>query len=223
MSRVAAAAKAIIVRVDATTLRERALLFAAMVVVQIAIADSLVISPVNEKARRLRAAIPVYQAELDTAETYIRNMVNSRGADPDAPARASQRALLEQIARIDAQVAQEQERFTSPERMRTVLEETLRATPGVALVQLKSLPAETLAEVAPAAGKAGGERTKVFRHGVELTVEGSYADLYAYLRRLEKMPRIYWGKADYVVRQYPGATLKLTVYTLSLDRTWIQV
>ena len=214
---------AIMARVDAASLRERVLLFIAAAVVLAAIADSLFISPMAEKERKLRATIPGYQAELEAAETYIRNMVNSRGADPDAAARARHQVLLEQIGRIDAQVAKEQERFTSPERMRSVLEDTLRATRGVQLVQLKSLPAETIAEAAPAPGTTGGERTRVFRHGVELTVSGSYADLYAYLRHLERMPRIYWGKADYAVREYPQATLKLTVYTLSLDRTWIQV
>jgi MSHA biogenesis protein MshJ len=209
--------------IDATSLRERVLLFVAMAVVLIAIADSLVISPMAERERKLRAAIAGYQAELDTAETYIRNMVNSRGADPDAPARALHQSLLEQIARIDVQIAQEQERFTSPERMRAVLEETLRATPGVQLVQLKSLPTETLAEMVPAPGGTGGIRTRIYRHGFELTVGGGYFDLYAYLRYLERTPRIYWGKADYAVGGYPNATLKLTVYTLSLDRTWIQV
>lgn len=216
-------ANKIMLRIDATSLRERVLLFLALAVVLIAIVDSLVISPVTERERKLRAAIAGYQAELDTAETYIRNMVNSRGADPDAPNRARHRSLLDQVGRIDVRIAQEQERFTSPERMRSVLEETLRATPGVQLDQLKSLPAETLAEVAPAPGAAGGVRTRIYRHGFELTVVGSYSDLYAYLRHLERMPRIYWGMADYLVRAYPNATLKLTVYTLSLDRTWIQV
>lgn len=210
-------------RIDAASLRERVLLFVAVAVVLVAIADSLVISPLTERERKLRAAIAGYQTELDAAETYIRNMVNARGIDPDAATRARHRSLLDQVGRIDSQIAQEQERFTSPERMRSVLEETLRATPGVQLVQLSSLPAETLAEVAPVPGAAGGERTKIFRHGFELTVGGSYPDLYAYLRHLERMPRIYWGKADYAVREYPNATLKLTVYTLSLDRTWIQV
>jgi MSHA biogenesis protein MshJ len=213
----------IVSRIDATSLRERVLLFVALAVVLIAIADALVISPVAERERKLRAAIAGYQAELDTAETYIRNMVNSRGADPDAPTRARRQSLLAQVGGIDVQIAQEQERFTSPERMRSVLEETLRATPGVQLVQLKSLPTETLADVAPAPGAAGGVRTRIYRHGFEVTVGVGYSDLYAYLRRLERMPRIYWGMADYAVREYPDATLKLTVYTLSLDRTWIQV
>jgi len=210
-------------RIDATSLRERVLLFVALAVVLVAIADSLVTNPATERERKLRATIAGYQAELDTAEAYIRNMVNSRGADPDAPTRARYQSLLGEIGRIDAQIAQEQERFTSPERMRSILEETLRATPGVQLVQLKSLPTEMLAEAAPAPGAASGLRTRIYRHGFELTVGGNYSDLYSYLRYLERMPRIYWGMADYNVREYPNAVLKLTVYTLSLDRTWIQV
>ena len=211
-------------RVDAATLRERVMLFLAVAVVLAAIADSLVVSPVAERERKLRAAIAGNRTELDTAETHIRSIVNARGVDPDKDTRAGQRFLLDQIERIDAQIAQAQERFTSPERMRSVLEETLRATRGVQLVELKNLPAETLAEsTSGSPGSPGGARARIYRHGFEVTVSGNYADLYSYLRHLERMPRMYWGKAEYAVRAHPGATLKLTIYTLSLDRIWIQV
>lgn len=210
--------------VDAATLRERLLLFIAVAVVLTAIADSLVISPVAERERKLRAAIAGYQTELDTIENYIRTTVNARGVDPDAPTRARRQSLVDQLARLDVRIAQEQERFTAPERMRDVLEETLRATRDVRLLQLKSLPVETLAEVTPgSSGRAVVERTRIFRHGFELTVSGGYADLHAYLRQLEKHPRVYWGKAVLAVDEYPRSTLTLTVYTLSLDRIWIQV
>ncbi len=211
-------------RVDAATLRERVLLFFAVAIVLIAFVDTMFISPVVERERKLHAAIAGNQAELDTIEKYIRTMVNARGEDPDAPTRAQYRQLTDQLARVDAQIVQEQERFTSPERMRKVLEETLRATRGVRLVGLKSLPAESIAESATASsGTKEEERTRIFKHGLELTVNGSYADLYAYLRNLERLPRMYWGKAVLAVDEYPRSTLTLTVYTLSLDRIWIQV
>ena len=210
--------------VDAATLRERLLLFMAVAVVLVAIADSLVISPTAERERKLRASIAGIQSELDNIEKYIRTTVNARGVDPDAATRARQQSLAGQLARLDAQIVQERERFTSPERMRNVLEETLRATQGVQLVQLKTLPVETLAEVTPGlSGQAGAERTRIFRHGFELSVSGTYADLQAYLRQLEKHPRMYWGKAVLAVDEYPRSTLTVTVYTLSLDRIWIQV
>lgn len=209
--------------IDAATLRERLLLFIALGVVVVAIADSVFISPVAERDRKLRAAIAGQQAELETIEKYIRSMVNARGVDPDAPTRARHQELTDQLARLDSQISQEQERFTSPDRMSKVLEETLHGSRGVRLVQLKSLPAETLADSAVTTGTARSEHTKIFRHGFELTVSGTYADLYAYLRNMEKLPRMYWGKAVLAVDEYPRSTLTLTVYTLSLDRVWIQV
>lgn len=214
----------ILSRIDAATLRERVLLFLAAAVVLVASVDSVSVSPAVEKARKVRAAIAGTQTELDTIENTIRTTVNARGVDPDAPARARYQELAGLLARLDAQILQEQERFTSPERMRDVLKETLQATGGVQLIQLKSLPAESIAETVPGlAGAKGEERTRIFRHGIELTVSGSYADLYAYLRYLEKRPRMYWGKAVLAVEGYPRSTLTLTVYTLSLQKVWIQI
>jgi MSHA biogenesis protein MshJ len=64
----------------------------------------------------------------------------------------------------------------------------------------------------------------VFRHGVELTLAGSYLDLHAYLSALEGLStQLYWGRAEMSVAEYPVATLKLTVYTLSFDQAWLVV
>ena len=214
----------VVSRIDAATLRERVLLFLAAAVVLVAVMDSVFISPVAERDRKLRAAIAGNQAELDNTENYIRTMVSARGGDPDGPTRARQRELTGQLAQLDAQILQEQERFTSPERMRKMLEETLQATREVQLIQMKTLPAESIAESTPkSAGAKGEEHTRIFRHGFELTVSGSYSDLYAYLRYLEKLPQMYWGRAVFAVDEHPRSTLTLTVYTLSLDRVWIQV
>jgi len=57
-----------------------------------------------------------------------------------------------------------------------------------------------------------------------MTVRGSYADLLQYLTALEKLPtQMFWGMAKMQVVQYPEAELTLTLYTLSLEKTWLQV
>jgi MSHA biogenesis protein MshJ len=74
--------------------------------------------------------------------------------------------------------------------------------------------------VAPKPGPAG----TIYRHGVEITLAGNYLDLLAYLRDLEKQQsQMYWGKLDLSVASYPTATLKLSVYTVSLDLAWLIV
>jgi MSHA biogenesis protein MshJ len=86
------------------------------------------------------------------------------------------------------------------------------------LLDLKTLP---IADLAVAQGNAG---RRIFRHGVELTVSGSYLDLHAYLRALEELStQIYWARAEMNVTAYPAVSLKLTVYTVSFDKAWLIV
>jgi len=45
-----------------------------------------------------------------------------------------------------------------------------------------------------------------------------------YLAELEKLPsHMFWGEASLSVEHYPEAVLTVTVYTLSLDKTWLTV
>ncbi|WP_374562667.1 hypothetical protein [Ideonella sp.] len=65
----------------------------------------------------------------------------------------------------------------------------------------------------------------LYRHGVEITVEGAYGDLMGYLASLEALPgpRLLWGGVKLKVEKHPTVQLSLTVYTLSLDRAWLEL
>ena len=71
---------------------------------------------------------------------------------------------------------------------------------------------------APAAGAA------LYKHGVELRLEGDYAALADYLARLENNgQKLLWERVALSAEQHPRLVLTLTVYTLSLERTWLIV
>jgi MSHA biogenesis protein MshJ len=64
----------------------------------------------------------------------------------------------------------------------------------------------------------------MYRHGIDLTVRGTYVELHNYLQELEKLPnQLYWARAELSVATHPLLTLKLTVHTLSFDRAWLIV
>ena len=57
---------------------------------------------------------------------------------------------------------------------------------------------------------------------MEVVVEGSYPDMVNYMQALQTMPtQVFWGKARLEADAYPVARLTLTLYTLSLDDTWM--
>jgi MSHA biogenesis protein MshJ len=207
-------------RIDAASLRERAMIFAASALALVFIANAALIEPLRVKQKRLAAENLQRQQELQSLQAGLQRLVQGAGPDTDSLNRARHAALREELARFNARLEQEQRRFTAPDRMRAMLAEIFERNKQLTLVDLKTLPVTALGST-----RAGAANTQgLFRHGIELTVSGGYVDLYEYLRMLERLPaQLYWGRAELSVGEYPSSTLKLTVYTLSFDRAWLTV
>ncbi len=205
-------------RVDHASLRERVLVFLATALILVYVLNAVLITPVRDEQRRLTVSIAQNERELRTIQGEVQRLVRARASDPDVRNRERAAVLRAEIADLDGRIAEEQRRFTTPQRMRDVLEELLQREKRLRLIDLKTLP---VADMSASQGQAG---RRVFRHGVELTLAGSYLDLHAYLAALEGLStQLYWGRAEMSVAEYPVATLKLTVYTLSFDQAWLVV
>ena len=90
----------------------------------------------------------------------------------------------------------------------------------IELVSLRTLGATGLAN-APGSAPGG---SGIYRHGVEIAVSGSYLKMLNYVGQLERLPaKIFWGNMDLQAGAYPQITLKITLYTLSPDKTWLLI
>jgi len=207
-------------RIDAATLRERVLIFLTLTLALVFIANLMLLEPLRAKQRGLAANSAQQQKELQAMQAQVHRLTESVQIDPDAQNRARHADLKAQLQALEARITREQRRFTPPERMRAVLEEVLQRNRGLALVDLRSLPVAPVGEASAAPAASGA----LYRHGIELTVRGSYLDLYEYLRSLERLPtQLYWRQAELSIDKYPVVTLKLTAYTVSFDRAWLIV
>lgn len=213
-------------RIDALSLRERIMVFAAAAVVLLAPAWALFIDAEGAKQKRLVSALRQKQSEMKALETQVAQLFGTRAGDPDRPASERLKQIRAELAEAEARVAAEERKFTAPTQMRRVIAELLGRNRAVNLVELKTLPVTSIAEARAAAGgkPALASERLIYRHGIELTVAGAYLDLLAYLRDLESLPtQLYWGALEIDAAGYPKVTMKLTVYTLSLDRAWLKV
>lgn len=62
----------------------------------------------------------------------------------------------------------------------------------------------------------------LYRHGVEIVLQGPYLDMIGYLDALQAAPgQLFWSKAELDAEQWPNGRLTLTLYTVSLDKKWI--
>ncbi len=205
-------------QIDGLALRQRVLVFFTVACVLIFAAETAFTSPLRAKHRRLVAEMTQEQKDLAALQADVQRLLQGSAVDPDVADRRREARLQEDLRQLNARVVEEQRRFTPPDRMRRVLEELLERNRGLSLVDLKTLPA------VPIAGQRPGAPGGMYRHGLELTVRGTYGELYEYLRALEHLPnQLYWGRAELTVDVHPFLTLKLTVHTLSFDRAWLIV
>ena len=206
-------------RIDAANLRQRLLIFLTAAAAVLLVGNALFLQPQRAKQVRLAAETAQYQKELAVLQAQVSQMVSASGADPDAASRKQVAALRVELGILNSRIGGEGRRFTAPERMRAVLEEMLGRNKGLVLVDLHTLPVVAIAP--PRSGSAPGG---MFRHGIELTVRGTYGQIYDYLRMLEGLPsQLYWSRAELTVTEHPTLTLKLTVQTVSFDRAWLVV
>ncbi len=76
----------------------------------------------------------------------------------------------------------------------------------------------------PATIATAKPRELLYRHGVEIVLQGSYLDMINTMQALEALPvQLFWGGARLDAQQYPEARLTLTLYTLSLDEQWMKL
>lgn len=212
-------------KIDGMSLRERAMIFAAAAFALVALIDSLFLNPLLQQQKSLSSQVVQQQEKMKEIQAQLASLLQAKQADKDAPQRERIRQLRGQIAEGDAFLRETQDKLVPPERMAHLLEQVLSKNTRLQLIALDTLPATSFidqGDKAPQGGTAVGKQ--IYKHGVKITVRGSYADLTRYLQALEQLPtQMFWGKADMTVVKYPQAELTLTLYTLSLDKTWLQV
>lgn len=228
----------LLARVDALSLRERGMVFAAAVAVIAFGAHALVLAPMFAEQAALRTRIAQQFEAANATDNEIAAKVQAFQVDPDAPARARLNGIQQELGQLGQQLLAIEHGLVPPERIAPLLESILRANGKLKLVSMRTLPVEPLSgppgsdavatptptSPADTAIAATPATPLLYRHGVEVTVRGNYLDMVDYMSALETLPtRMFWGRAQLDVEEYPAARLTLTLHTLSLDRQWMKL
>ncbi|OGS98027.1 MAG: agglutinin biogenesis protein [Gallionellales bacterium RIFCSPLOWO2_12_FULL_59_22] len=223
-------------RIDGMSLRERAIIFLAAAFVVIALIDKFLLEASLAKQKTLSAQVVQQQEKMKELQAQIQALLQARSDDERSPLRARLAQLKLQLQEQDGYLQSRSERLVEPDKMAGLLEQVLNKNDRLQLIELKTLPAspliekpKTAAAQSPDAEPQAGEnqpdpQKQIFKHGIRITVRGGYLDMLRYLAALEELPsRMFWGEVALSVEKYPDAVLTLTLYTLSLDKTWLTV
>jgi MSHA biogenesis protein MshJ len=221
-------------RIDRATLRQRIGLFLAGATVVLYVLYMLAFDPLLREQARLRAQVAQQRVAVAGVDVQITTLVDAFARDPDTASRQRLATAKAETRRLGDSLASMQKGLVAPEQMAPLLQRILRANGRLQLVALATLPVTAVggpppSAVPPAAAPAAAAPAPavtglLYRHGVQVTVRGSYGDMIDYMAALERLPtQLFWGQAQLAVEDYPRAQVTLTLYTLSLDRKWMKL
>lgn len=180
-------------RINAMSLRERALLFVSILACLLVLADILWLSPAQVAHK-----LAVQRFDRQGAELRVTRQAVSQLAKPiDAG-----KAVRDEIASTQARLAEVNESIgriapvpAGAPPLAEVLTHLLRRHDGLTLVRTSSVaPQAGGASAQPSAPSADPALVGFTRQGVELTVSGPYAELTRYVKTLEHaLPYVRWG------------------------------
>lgn len=207
-------------RIDAMSLRERIAVFAAAVAVLLFAVNALVLAPLFARNQTLAEQIHQQNQQTEAANSEIAVRMAAFSGNPDQATQAKLVELNREAAQLAGTLRTMQHGLVVPEKMSALMQQLLRSNGKLKLVSLRTLPVSGLG--GPDAKAAAGQRELLYRHGMEVVLQGGYLDLLDYMDSLEDAPQqLFWGRAQLDARQYPVSTLTLTLYTLSLDEKWM--
>lgn len=239
-------------KVNGLTQRERVILFVCVVAVAFMVVYLPLLSSLSFKKGRLEKDLIAQQGRLISVESQIQALETPGANDPNMARRQHLAALKQEGQTIDQDLEALQKTLVPPDSMTALLEDLLKRNGSLKLVALNTLEASPLVKPTVEAPKAASQATpqaapvpsssaksapapqpapaaeprlQIYKHGVEITVEGNYRDMLRYLGDLEKLPwRMYWSEVKLKVEDQPPRTLMtFTVFTLSLEKAWLSL
>ena len=229
-------------RFDALPTRDRAAAFAGAIVVVALALIWLVVTPAVNGGRAAARELDRKRDEVAALREQSQKLAAELQRDPDEAMRRRIDVLRERLTATEQRLDAWRRQLIAPDRMAGLLRELLARNRGLELLEMKSIAPEVISgEVARAvqgpepknvttgageapAGKAAATTMPIYRHGLELRVRGTYLNQLRYLTELERMPqRMFWRNVEITSESYPEVEMRLTVYTLSLDRAYLSL
>ncbi len=206
---------------NALPLRMRALLCFAGIVILYMLFDLFWYSSTHQAISQAEEKIVENEKqtqELLLMQTELNSNVSRQRNNPKTQ-KISQ--LESEIEKIKQQLTEKTVNLVPSNEMAGMLESIIDSTDSLKLISLNKQASTRLSEdlLQPLEQP---QNISLYRHSVEIVLQGSYSATYEFLKNLENMERkVAFDSFVYQVKQYPNAEIRLVVSTLSLNKEWI--
>jgi MSHA biogenesis protein MshJ len=223
-------------RLDELSLRERGLMFAAVVACLILLVYGTALQPLLRVQRGYLERLKQNESQTKAVNEVLVKSAREANADPHASKRARVRALELRLDQAERMLSAKRNSQVTPEQLASLLQEVLAGNRELKVLALRVLPASVLsaepargadaAKTGKARGKAPSRLTgaALYRHGVEIELVGSYLDIVKYLGDVEKLRwKLNWSSIELETLVYPEIKVRATLSTVSTSPSLLEL
>ena len=200
---------------NALSLRERMMIFAAIIVCFIGGLYQWVVEPFVITSMKQHEQLQTIKREQSLVELQIEQVLFAKQAEAKQKNNYEIIRLKEQLELLNNELAAPLTQFVDPSLMPSLLYQVLAQSIDlkVNVEYLKSLPSKLFYTDSELQKES---RAPIYQHTFEVKISGSYDDVYQYLRHLQALDAsLYWHSLLYEAKKYPLANVTLQIYTLS--------
>jgi len=202
-------------RFNSLSTREKIISLSTLLVLFWGIWDNLIYQPITTEQKRLNLELTNLNNNLTVNQQVAIQLEALGKIDPNKENKQSLKKIKLELKKLKLQLETGNKKFVPAHLMTEVLQDMLRQNKGLKLISLKTLAITTLSENKQL-------KSWIYRHGLSITLSGSYFNTLKYLKSLESSPwRFNWESINYQVKQYPEAETTFRIYTLSFEENWL--
>jgi len=207
-------------KLHALSVRERVILAVAVGILILGLFDQLLLRGLMAERVQIESEKADVLQNLQVANNTIEALEKTIANNPNLSLQQAIGKLQVSEQRIDDQINSITTGMIEPSQMAYVLGELLSDESGLKILSIHSSAARRLM----VADEQQQQSAAIYRHELELKMEGSFFQMKKYLRALEALPeRVVVDELEYKVNQHPDGALVLNVHTLSPHEELIRV
>jgi MSHA biogenesis protein MshJ len=209
---------------DGLKKREQNLLFITIPVTIVVVFFLLFIEPEFNKSTKLKKSVAHLETQLILSKQSNEELLKQAQIDPNATVRQQIESLEKRLLQLNTEFEGELNQLVSPSAMPVLLEQLFDKAESLSLIKMKSVEPQVLITNGINTEDDNRDQQPIFRHGIEITFEGSFFATRDFLSQAETLGwKLYWQDLSYEVGEYPNAETKMTLFTLSTSEAFIGV
>jgi len=208
-------------RFDARSLRERGLIAVSVIVVVSFVWWSYYASPRMTKIEALQTENQRIAGDVENQRSLVSDIRQSIADGVQQEKEGQLARLSKDLAALEEQLRVTTIELIDPEKMFQLMNQLIDRDSRLKLLSLKR---REVKPAIPSDDEAKVDEAGIYRHVLEIEFAGKYLDILRYMQGLEALDwKLLWDEIEIAADEYPQATVKVLISTLSTRKEWVGI